>query len=753
MKRSGFKRYGILILLLFITVVFASTRVIKRPETTVFLDESVEHGATIAEIDSGAVIISPSNDSCLVRVFNKSGDMLFEIDSTGLNFNIAKTMRLWQSGSNLYFKDPATGVKSLSDLATGTGDGAIDSTFISVLADTFFIANNTTYIIKDGSNNLVFVDSVTGSKTLAELTWGGVTLSQLSDSLDLKLNITDFLSNLYANDSYLVEATELTSILSGYTTDSELTTALSGYATDAELTSGLSAKLNSSDFLATLQANDSYLTEDTELNAALSTKLDTADFSAFLDVYDNNYLVASDISGKLNTADFLTTLQSNDGYLTEDSELLESLSYYVTSISLSSTLDGYTTDSELNSGLSSKLNTTDFVSTLQANDSYLVEETELSTTLSDYTTDSELTTTLSGYATDAELASGLSVKLNTSDFLTTLQANDDYLTEDTELSSALSSYVTSSTFSSTLSSYVTDSELSTTLSGYTTDSELTSALSDKLNTADFVSTLQANDTYLVENTELTSILSDYATGSDLTAGLNNKLDKDAFADSVSQYLTGSGGVADSTFTSAKLDTLSPLTGTEFYLGESGGFTKVESDGTIVFTGDAIVFKRFGVSTTQIIPQGGNQPGFDTSLIAWRFDDSSSEQLLLTLTLPTDYKEGTSIVPVVSWFTASAVTGAVYWQVQYKWTDVDEIMDSGFTVINTTDASSGVARTLQEASFASITGTGKEINSVLSIIISREGGQATDTMTGDARFNGLSFIYQVDTIGARTQTGK
>ena len=65
------------------------------------------------------------------------------IDPEAVDFGLAGTHGIWASGDNMYFKDPAAGTKTLSELYTGvtfadaeTPSGAIDGT-----NDTFTLAN------------------------------------------------------------------------------------------------------------------------------------------------------------------------------------------------------------------------------------------------------------------------------------------------------------------------------------------------------------------------------------------------------------------------------------------------------------------------------------------------------------------------------------------------------------------------------------------------------------------------------------
>ena len=158
--------------------------------------------------------------------------------------------------------------------------------------------------------------------------------------------------------------------------------------------------------------------------------------------------------------------------------------------------------------------------------------------------------------------------------------------------------------------------------------------------------------------------------------------------------------------------------------------------------------------TAINPPGAaSDPTFDATNIGWLFDAGSTEILLIIMQMPHSWKLGSEIRPHVHWEPTSTNTGNVYWRMEYKWTNTDDTEAGTYTTINMLDAGDGTAYKHQLASFDPISGTGKTLSSLLSIKLSRIGGDATDTYTGDALLKEFDIHYQVDGYGSRQELVK
>lgn len=145
---------------------------------------------------------------------------------------------------------------------------------------------------------------------------------------------------------------------------------------------------------------------------------------------------------------------------------------------------------------------------------------------------------------------------------------------------------------------------------------------------------------------------------------------------------------------------------------------------------------------------GTDPSFDSTNIGYLFDSSSTETLYIIMQIPHSYKEGSNIRPHIHWEPTDTNTGYVTWQMEYKWTNIDDTEAVSFTTISIDSNGDGTAYKHQVAPLPEIDGTGKKISSILSIKLSRLGG--SDTYTGDALLKEFDIHYQINSLGSREE---
>lgn len=183
-----------------------------------------------------------------------------------------------------------------------------------------------------------------------------------------------------------------------------------------------------------------------------------------------------------------------------------------------------------------------------------------------------------------------------------------------------------------------------------------------------------------------------------------------------------------------------------------------TSGNLTVTGDLTVAGNFSMTDTQwedlrapatgINPPGQEaDPDWDLSNIGWLFDASGIEVLHIIMQMPHSWKQGSNIRPHIHWQPTTTNTGGVYWRMKYKWTNVGDTDAGSWTTIYVVDPGDGTAYKHQIAAFEEIVGTGKTISSILSIEISRQGGEGTDTYTADALFKEFDIHYEVDSNGS------
>jgi hypothetical protein len=133
-----------------------------------------------------------------------------------------------------------------------------------------------------------------------------------------------------------------------------------------------------------------------------------------------------------------------------------------------------------------------------------------------------------------------------------------------------------------------------------------------------------------------------------------------------------------------------------------------------------------------------------------FDGNATlEQVFFTVQLPHTYKQGTDIYPHVHWSPVNTNAGNVVWQLEYTWVNIDGTFPASAT-ITVTDAASTTAWSHQVAPFAAITGTGKEISSMLVCRLFRDPTDGNDDYASDAAFLEIDFHHEVNTMGSRQE---
>jgi hypothetical protein len=199
----------------------------------------------------------------------------------------------------------------------------------------------------------------------------------------------------------------------------------------------------------------------------------------------------------------------------------------------------------------------------------------------------------------------------------------------------------------------------------------------------------------------------------------------------------------------------------------GNETLFEEDGTLVFNGDATVWDDLRVNAGSIDRPGVDDPtfvvyypnggGLGVALLEFALNDFAS----FTVQLPHNYKEGEDIYVHVHWTPGDRGNeesgNTVGWKIDYSWANRYE----NFPDMQTIDLSSacdGTDHKHQKTSSVAISGTGKEISSMLVCNIRRSDTGTDDTwasiLSGQLPlFLEIDFHYPIDMVGSRGATTK
>lgn len=199
-------------------------------------------------------------------------------------------------------------------------------------------------------------------------------------------------------------------------------------------------------------------------------------------------------------------------------------------------------------------------------------------------------------------------------------------------------------------------------------------------------------------------------------------------------------------------------GKNIILGGATDNTTVENDGTVVFNGAATTWEDLRVSIN-LRTSAGNPPTLTqfgtTGLYVYAFSGSSgTDNIYFEVQLPHSWKEGSTIYPHVHWAPNSNGTGNVKWFLEYSWENIGATFPNSTTTINSVEAAGGEQFVHHMTNIgAGISGTGKNISSILLCHLYRDAGDSQDTYGDWAFLFGFDIHYEINTVGSRTTTSK
>lgn len=194
---------------------------------------------------------------------------------------------------------------------------------------------------------------------------------------------------------------------------------------------------------------------------------------------------------------------------------------------------------------------------------------------------------------------------------------------------------------------------------------------------------------------------------------------------------------------------------------------VEADGTFRLDNTATVWNDLMVFPDATTKGGSNPPEWGTTFMRnaggtskgvflWMFAPNQEEELYFTVQIPHNYKVGSDLHPHIHWTTAAGTPSGsnVVWGLEYTAIAVAGSFPYTTTILTNTviaecNPPSGPGQHLISG-FATISGTGLGISSILVCRLFRAAVNAADTFAGDAGFLGFDIHYEQDTQGSREE---
>ena len=175
-----------------------------------------------------------------------------------------------------------------------------------------------------------------------------------------------------------------------------------------------------------------------------------------------------------------------------------------------------------------------------------------------------------------------------------------------------------------------------------------------------------------------------------------------------------------------------------------------SDSNILTTAEP--YTQLVFHSQSVVVKGSSDPGRDTTTGLLEFDAGSTEGIAGVARVPRQWKEGSSISPVVHWSKTTSASGTVLWQWRYRYADMGLDVSSwsewldGIEIKNAGQVAERHARSdLPDFTISAETGA------VIHWGLRRLGG--SDTYGADAQLYALSLNLKLDRVGSTTEFAK
>lgn len=179
----------------------------------------------------------------------------------------------------------------------------------------------------------------------------------------------------------------------------------------------------------------------------------------------------------------------------------------------------------------------------------------------------------------------------------------------------------------------------------------------------------------------------------------------------------------------------------------GNYTEIETDGTLVFVGDATVWEDANIDLSPL-QSGGSAPGFtnvaSTGIRCRSF--AVNEEVDGSLEIPHSYKLGSNMTAHIHFITETAPTGTdhVKWQLKYAIVNKDGIVSSSAT-IDTGDIAVDTQNKRYDANFTTLI-TNDALGGQLIFNLKRIAA-AGDAYAGELQTLTFGFHYESDMGGS------
>lgn len=161
------------------------------------------------------------------------------------------------------------------------------------------------------------------------------------------------------------------------------------------------------------------------------------------------------------------------------------------------------------------------------------------------------------------------------------------------------------------------------------------------------------------------------------------------------------------------------------------------------------YNSSAISALTMYKGGVNDPPFNnliSGVSTYLFDKSTMQELFFDFVVPPNYKEGSDINVVVHWVPTTTNPGDVVWGFDYAWVNPGSVFTT-LTSINLISSSNSVSLEHIQSAFDPISGSGKQMASILKCRIFRNISSINDTYTNQAGLLYLELKYEQSGTGS------
>ncbi|MCX6057729.1 MAG: hypothetical protein NTW69_06230 [Chloroflexi bacterium] len=188
----------------------------------------------------------------------------------------------------------------------------------------------------------------------------------------------------------------------------------------------------------------------------------------------------------------------------------------------------------------------------------------------------------------------------------------------------------------------------------------------------------------------------------------------------------------------------------YRFGSLANHVLIDAEGRLQLVGTATVRDDLSISA-HTLRAGATPPTwtpYNGTLYAPEFINSATTDLQGSFEILHDYKDGSDFEFHIHWSSSTTNTGNCLWAIDYSICNMLGVWGAP-TTVTVLAAGSGVVRTHQYKTLATISGTGITAGASLDFRIYRLGNDPTDTFTGSAFLHIVGLHYEKNKLGSTT----